>query len=66
MATEPLHIFDPRSNLQLQGFTGRAATTTLHDATATGVSISGISQAAEDFGRTASSSVASRHRPGCS
>ncbi len=49
MATEPLHIFDPRRNLQLQGFTGRGATTTLHDATETGVSISGIFQAAEDF-----------------
>ncbi len=47
--TQPLHIFDPRRNLQLQGFTGRAATTTLHDATETGVSISGIFQAAEDF-----------------
>ena len=46
---EPLHIFDPRRNFQLQGFTGRAATTTLHDATETGVSISGIFQAAEDF-----------------
>ena len=49
MASEPLNIFDPRRNLQLQGFTGRAATTTLHDATETGVSISGIFQAAEDF-----------------
>ena len=47
--SEHLRIFDPRRNLQLQGFTGRAATTTLHDATATGVSISGIFQAAEDF-----------------
>ena len=28
---------------------GRAATTTIHDATETGVSISGIFQAAEDF-----------------
>ena len=49
MATEALHIFDPRRNFQLQGFTGRAAATTLHDASATGVSISGIFQAAEDF-----------------
>src|SRR6266849_2553044 len=49
MASEPLHIFDPRRNLQLQGFAGRAATTTIHDATETGVSISGIFQAAEDF-----------------
>ena len=46
---DPLHIFDPRRNLQLQGFSGRGATTTLHDATETGVSISGIFQAAEDF-----------------
>src|ERR1017187_443093 len=49
MATESLRIFDPRRNVQTQGFAGRAATTTLHDATATGVSISGIFQAAEDF-----------------
>jgi hypothetical protein len=49
MASEPLHTFDPRRNFQLQGFTGRGATTTLHDASATGVSISGIFQAAEDF-----------------
>src|SRR4051794_3485720 len=49
MASEPLRIFDPRRNFQLNGFTGRAATTTLHDASATGVSISGIFQAAEDF-----------------
>ena len=41
--------FDPRRNFQLQGFTGRAATTTIHDASATGVSVSGIFQAAEDF-----------------
>jgi hypothetical protein len=49
LSSEPLHIFDPRRNLQLQGFAGRAATTTLHDATETGASISGIFQAAEDF-----------------
>jgi hypothetical protein len=49
MASEPLRIFDPRRNFQLQGFTGRAATTTIHDASATGVSVSGIFQAAEDF-----------------
>ncbi len=49
MPEEPLHIFDPRRNFQLQGFAGRAATTTLHDATETGISISGIFQAAEDF-----------------
>ncbi len=49
MPSEPLPIFDPRRNFQLQGFTGRGATTTLHDAFATGVSISGILQAAEDF-----------------
>ena len=33
----------------MQGFTGRGATTTIHDASATGVSVSGIFQAAEDF-----------------
>ena len=49
MAGEPLSIFDPRRNFQTQGFTGRAATTTIHDASATGASISGIFQAAEDF-----------------
>ena len=49
MPSEPLRIFDPRRNFQLQGFTGRGATTTIHDASATGVSVSGIFQAAEDF-----------------
>ena len=49
MSYESLRIFDPRRNFQLQGFTGRGATTTIHDASATGVSISGIFQAAEDF-----------------
>ena len=49
MAAEAIFIFDPRRNFQLQGFTGRGATTTLHNASATGVSISGIFQAAEDF-----------------
>jgi len=49
VSAEPLRIFNPRRNFQLQGFTGRGATTTLHDASATGVSISGIFQAAEDF-----------------
>jgi hypothetical protein len=49
MASEPLHIFDPRRNMHVQGFSGRAATTTIHDATETGLSISGIFQAAEDF-----------------
>src|SRR5712692_885987 len=49
MPSESLHMFDPRRNVQLQGFAGRAATTTIHDATETGVSISGIFQAAEDF-----------------
>jgi hypothetical protein len=44
-----VHIFDPRRTMHVQGFSGRAATTTIHDATATGVSISGIFQAAEDF-----------------
>ncbi|MEN6535429.1 MAG: hypothetical protein ABFD89_17325 [Bryobacteraceae bacterium] len=33
----------------MQGFIRRGATTTLHDASATGVSISGIFQVAEDF-----------------
>ena len=49
MAFESLNIFDPRRNFQTQGFSGRGATTTMHDATETGVSISGIFQAAEDF-----------------
>ncbi|GIU74783.1 MAG: hypothetical protein KatS3mg004_1870 [Bryobacteraceae bacterium] len=46
---ELLRLFDPRRTIQLQGFSGRAATTTLHDATETGFQISGIFQAAEDF-----------------
>jgi hypothetical protein len=49
LPSEPLHIFDPRRSTHFQGFSGRAATTTLHDATATGVSVSGIFQASEDF-----------------
>ena len=49
MSNESLRLFDPRRNFQLQGFTGRGATTTMHDASATGVSVSGIFQAAEDF-----------------
>ena len=49
MPTETLHLFDPRRTIQLQGFSGRAATTTIHDATETGFQISGIFQAAEDF-----------------
>jgi len=49
MLSEPLLLFDPRRTVQLQGFSGRAATTTLHDATETGFQISGIFQAAEDF-----------------
>jgi hypothetical protein len=40
MPSEPLHIFDPRRNLQLQGFAGRAATT-IHDTMEVGVSILG-------------------------
>lgn len=32
MLSEPLPIFDPRRNFLLQGFAGRAATTTIHDA----------------------------------
>ena len=35
--------------MHVQGFSGRAATTTIHDATETGLSISGIFQAPEDF-----------------
>jgi hypothetical protein len=49
MASDPLLLFDPRRTIQLQGFSGRAATTTIHDATETGFQISGIFQAAEDF-----------------
>ncbi|MBI4905710.1 MAG: hypothetical protein HY820_18905 [Acidobacteria bacterium] len=49
MPAEPLHIFDPRRNFQTQGFTGKAATTTMYNATETGVSISGIFQAPDDF-----------------
>jgi len=49
MSSEPLHIFDPRRTMHVQGFSGRAATTTIHDASDTGLSISGIFQAAEDF-----------------
>ena len=49
MPSAPLFLFDPRRTIQLQGFSGRAATTTLHDATETGFQISGIFQAAEDF-----------------
>jgi hypothetical protein len=33
----------------LQGFTGRGATTTIHDATERGISVSGIFYAVEDF-----------------
>ena len=49
MPSETLQIFDPRRTAQVQGFSVRAATTTIHDATATSVSVSGIFQAAEDF-----------------
>ena len=35
MPSEPLQMFDPRRTTQLQGFCGRAASTTIHDATAT-------------------------------
>ena len=49
MSCRRSEIFDPRRTIQLQGFSGRAATTTLHDATETGFQISGIFQAAEDF-----------------
>src|SRR5579885_2357460 len=44
-----MYVFNPRRTIQLQGFSGRAATTTLHDATETGFQISGVFQAAEDF-----------------
>jgi hypothetical protein len=46
---DQLLLFDPRRTIQLQGFSGRAAITTLHDATEAGFHISGIFQAAEDF-----------------
>ena len=49
MASEALHIFDPRRNFHVQGFTGRAAAAPIHDAAETGIWISGIFQAAEDF-----------------
>jgi len=49
MPSEPLHMFDPRTTIQLQGFSARAATTTIHDATETGFQITGVFQAAEDF-----------------
>jgi len=49
MPSNQLQLFDPRRTVQLQGFSGRAATTTIHDATETGFQISGIFQAAEDF-----------------
>lgn len=49
MSVASLQVFDPRRTVQLQGFSGRAATTMLHDAIETGFQISGIFQAAEDF-----------------
>jgi hypothetical protein len=49
VSSETLHDFDPRRTIQLLGFSGRAATTTLHDATETGFQIFGIFHAAEDF-----------------
>ncbi len=49
MSSDSLQLFDPRRTMHVQGFSGRAATTTIHDATETGLSISGIFQAAEDF-----------------
>ena len=49
MPSDPRLLIDPRRTIQLQGFSGRAATPTLHDATETGFQISGIFQAAEDF-----------------
>ncbi|MEB2363549.1 MAG: hypothetical protein HUU41_04150 [Bryobacteraceae bacterium] len=41
MPSDPLLLFDPRRTIQLQGFSGRAATTTIHDATETSFQISG-------------------------
>ena len=49
MPAEPLIIFDPGRNMHVQGFSGGVATTTIHDATGTGLPVSGIFQAAEDF-----------------
>ncbi|MCL6508420.1 MAG: hypothetical protein K6T59_15510, partial [Bryobacteraceae bacterium] len=49
VSSEVACIFDRRRTIQLQGFSGRASTTALHDATETGFQISGIFQAAEDF-----------------
>jgi hypothetical protein len=49
MSVEFLRVFDPRRNMHVQGFSGRAATTTMHDASESGLSLSGIFQAAEDF-----------------
>lgn len=49
MPSEELDIIDPRRIMHVQGFSGRAATATLHDASETGFQISGIFQAAEDF-----------------
>jgi hypothetical protein len=49
VSDESLHIFGPRRNMHVQGFSGRAATTTIHDATETALSISGIFQAPKDF-----------------
>jgi hypothetical protein len=42
--------FEPRHRIRPQGFCGRAATTSLHDGGETGLRISGIFEAAEDFG----------------
>jgi hypothetical protein len=39
MSVESLLIFEPRRTMHVQGFSGRAATTTLDDASETGVSI---------------------------
>ena len=36
---ETIYMFDPRRTVQLQGFSGKAATTTIHDATETGFEI---------------------------
>lgn len=49
MSSASLLLFNPRCTVQLQGFFGRAATTTLRDGFETGFQISGTFQAAEDF-----------------
>lgn len=50
MPSDPFLLFAPRRTIQLQGFSGRAAATMIHDGSETGLRISGIFKAAEDFG----------------